>query len=92
MQNDHKANFVTDDYGNPYVTIPLRRYESLLDSEARLDVLERLYLSGEHPTLVEILSVINSDDCNKGIKEIREEEKKNMEEWSKDHAEENDDV
>lgn len=84
--NEYKANFVLDECGNPYIQVPLDRYEELVVAETKLKTVERLYLSGEQPTLTEILTVIDSWECKKKIQEIKEHEEKQIEEWAKDHA------
>lgn len=81
-----KTNLVLDECGNPYIQVPLGRYEELIAAETKLKTVERLHLSGEQPTLTEILTVIDSWECKKKIREIKEQEEKQMKEWSKDHA------
>lgn len=84
--NEYKANFVLDECGNPYIQVPLDRYEELVVAETKLKTVERLYLSGEQPTLTEILTVIDFWECKKKIQEIKDREEKQIEEWAKDHA------
>jgi len=86
VDKSFKANFVLDECGNPYIQVPLDRYDELVVAETKLKTVERLYLSGEQPTLIEILTVIDSWECKKKIQEIKEQEEKEKEEWKKDHA------
>lgn len=86
VDKSFKTNFVLDECGNPYIQVPLDRYDELVDAKTKLDAIERLHLSGEYPTLVEILTIIDSWECKKKIQEIKEQEEEQKREWSKDNA------
>ena len=86
MADSYKANIVVGECDVPFIPVPLDRYEELVVSETKLKAIERLYLSGESPTLTEILAVIDSFYGNKEIERIKKQEEEQIREWSKDHA------
>lgn len=86
----HKASFVADEYGNAYITVPLDRYEELIASETKLNVIEIVFLNDGTPLSTDILQIIGSEASLDKIKKINEASEKMREKWAKRHADPDD--
>lgn len=63
------------------VTIPLSKYEQLLDIETRVDVAVERIINDEYCKTEDILRILGTELALQRADEIREEEKKQHEEY-----------
>lgn len=69
------------------VTIPLTRYEQLLDIETRVDVAVERMTNDEYCKIEDVLRILGTELALQKADEIREEDRKREEEYHKRHEE-----
>lgn len=69
------------------VTMPIVRYEQLLDIETRVDVTVERITNDEYCKIEDILRILETELALQRADEIREKERKEREEWEKRYKE-----
>lgn len=70
---------------NGSVTIPIQRYNKLLDIETRVDVAVERIMHGEYNKIVDILWILGTDLAVQEAMRLEEKAKKEHEEYIKKH-------
>lgn len=69
------------------VTIPIFRYEQLLDAETRVDVAVERMTNDEHCRIEDVLRILGTELALQKADEIREEDRKREEEYRRKYEE-----